>query len=131
MTDRNAQVDQFMCELEHPLKPEIERVRSIILESGNHITEHIKWNAPSFCYRGEDRVTFRLHPKGRLQLIFHRGARVKDGGGFNFDDPTGLLTWLAKDRAVVSFGDMTEIELNSETLGSLVRRWMQCTAPDA
>jgi hypothetical protein len=33
-----------------------------------------KWNAPSFRHAGEDRVTFRLQPGDKLQLIFHRGA---------------------------------------------------------
>ncbi|HYH12630.1 MAG TPA: DUF1801 domain-containing protein [Thermomicrobiales bacterium] len=131
MTNRSARVDRFMSELEHPLKPEIERIRSIILASGDHITEHIKWNAPSFCYRGEDRVTFRLHPKGRLQLIFHRGARVKDGDGFNFEDSSGLLTWLGTRRGVVSLRDMAEVEANSEMLKLLVQRWMRSTGPDA
>jgi hypothetical protein len=27
--------------------------------------EHVMWNAPSFWYAGEDRVTFRLYPQDR------------------------------------------------------------------
>ena len=70
------------------------------------ITEHVKWNAPSFCYAGEDRVTFRLYPEDRAQLVFHRGSRVKDDAdAFAFDDDTGLLRWVANDRAVVALRD--------------------------
>ena len=51
--------------------------------------EHVKWNAPSFCYAGVDRVTFRLQPGNRLQLVLHRGAKVRDDAAdFRFEDPT-------------------------------------------
>jgi len=46
------------------------QLRAAILASDLAISEHVKWNAPSFCYGGQDRVTFRLQPRGRLQLIF-------------------------------------------------------------
>jgi uncharacterized protein YdhG (YjbR/CyaY superfamily) len=55
------QVEEFMNNLEHPLKKEIEEVRKIIQSANNQLTEHIKWKAPSFCYHQEDRVTFNLH----------------------------------------------------------------------
>jgi hypothetical protein len=51
-------------------------------------------------------VTFRLYPAERAQLIFHRGAKVKsDAADFVFEDNTGLLRWVAADRAVVALGD--------------------------
>ncbi|WP_234978377.1 DUF1801 domain-containing protein [Bacillus tuaregi] len=58
------QVTEFMDELQHPLKEEISMVRQIILSTDQKITEHIKWNAPSFCYDGEDRITLTLMVKG-------------------------------------------------------------------
>lgn len=130
MSNRNEAVDRYMVELEHPLKPEIERVRSIILASGDDVTEHIKWNAPSFRYRGDDRVTLKLHPKGRLELIFHRGASVRKDDTFSFKASTGIVTWLAPDRGVVRFRDMEEIEAGAVQLASLVRQWMQATSRD-
>jgi hypothetical protein len=77
MTNRSQEVDRFMEGLDHPLKDGIERLRAAILDSNDRITEHIKWKAPSFRYADEDRVTFRLYPKDRAQLVFHRGAKVK------------------------------------------------------
>ena len=121
-------VDRFLAELEHPLKAEIERVRAIILAADPEITERIKWKAPSFCYRGDDRVTMRLHPSTRLQLIFHRGAKVKDSTDFTFEDETGLLKWAAKDRAVMTLSDMAAIEANEAALSDLVTRWIYATA---
>ena len=37
-----------------------------ILDSSDDITKHVKWNAPSFRYAGEDRATFRLFPEDRV-----------------------------------------------------------------
>jgi Domain of unknown function (DU1801) len=89
-----------MARLEHPLKEGVQRLRTAILASNDTITEHIKWNAPSFRHAGQDRVTFRLQPGDKLQLIFHRGAKVRtDTAAFAFNDPTGLMTWLAPDLA--------------------------------
>ncbi|WP_373872464.1 DUF1801 domain-containing protein [Planobispora siamensis] len=73
------------------------------MASNPEITERVKWNAPSFCHDGVDRVTFLLRSADRLQLVFHRGAKVRDDSAeSSFEDPTGLMKWQAPDRAVVS-----------------------------
>jgi hypothetical protein len=120
-------VDQFMAALEHPQKAEIAALRAIVLGADPAITEHIKWNAPSFCHGGDDRVTLRLHPPGKLQLILHRGAKVKDATGFEFEDATGLVKWAAPDRGVVALGDLADIQSKQEPLAELVRRWVAAT----
>jgi uncharacterized protein YdhG (YjbR/CyaY superfamily) len=71
MLNRSEAVNQFIEETQHPLKADIATVRAIILEADDQITEHIKWNAPSFCDDGEDRITFNLHAKDRIRLVFH------------------------------------------------------------
>ena len=122
MPNRSPEVDRFMKGLTHPLKEEIEQLRAAILGSNDAITEHIKWKAPSFCYAGEDRVTFRLYPAERAQLIFHRGVKVKgDAADFAFEDDTGLLRWVAADRAVVALGDA---EARQRELVEIVNRWV-------
>ena len=120
-------VELYLSGLEHPLKPGVLRLRAAILACDPAITEHVKWNAPSFRHDGEDRVTFRLQPRGRLQLIFHRGARVRDDtAGFLFDDPSGLMTWPAPDRAVVDFPDLEAVAAHEAVVVALVRRWVRC-----
>lgn len=123
----HEQVIQYLNDLEHPLKKEIEEVRKIILSAHEQITEHIKWNAPSFCFNNEDRVTFNLNGKGFFRLVFHRGAKVKDNtdNGPFFDDPTGLLDWVANDRAIVKFTDMNDVKAKEEKLVQLVARWIE------
>jgi hypothetical protein len=56
----------------------VEAVREIILSTHSGINEQIKWNAPSFGIDGDDRITFRLQPGDRVQLVFHRGAQKRD-----------------------------------------------------
>ncbi|MBL7252777.1 DUF1801 domain-containing protein [Paractinoplanes lichenicola] len=119
-------VEQYLADLEHPLKEGVLLLRAAILASDLPITEHIKWNAPSFRYEGEDRVTFRLQPRGKLQLIFHRGAKVRtDTAVFAFGDPSGLMTWPAPDRAVIDFPDLAAVTTHREQVSALVDRWVQ------
>lgn len=126
--NRSAEVDEFMKALDYPLKEGVERVRLGILNANTQITEHIKWNAPSFCMNGEDRVTFNFHPKGRAQLVFHRGAKAKDSNGFTFEDSAGLIEWRTADRGIVTLRDMRDIEAKEVGLIETVHRWMEYTS---
>lgn len=124
----NQSVSDFMAQLEHPLKPEIEEIRKIVMNSNKHLTEIIKWNAPSFCCDGEDRITMRIHPPKQIQLIFHRGAKVQQIPKEKLiDDKTGLLTWKTNDRAVATFKDMGDIKLKTAALVEIVNKWLEAT----
>jgi len=123
--ERSAEVDAYLAALDHPLKSGVMEIRIAILQSNADISEHIKWNAPSFRYGGEDRVTFRLQPGNRCQLIFHRGAKVRaDIADFVFKDDTGLLTWLTPDRGVVDFVDLQSVESRRGDVVAVVNRWV-------
>src|SRR5215211_6433031 len=102
-------VDEFLDELDHPRTDDVRRLRAAIMAGAPELTEHVKWRAPSFCIRGEDRVTFRLFPTDHLQLVFHRGAKPQDTEGFEFGDDAGLLRWVAPDRAVLTLGGPAEV----------------------
>jgi hypothetical protein len=131
MPKRTPDVATYMSELRHPLKEGIAALCEAILRSSGSITQTIKWNAPSFRHDGEDRVTFRLPPKGGLQLVFHRGAKVKDATGFAFADGSGLIAWAAPDRGVVTLTDLADIRAKTPALVALVHSWMRATAEKA
>jgi len=124
----DSAVDAFLRALDHPLKPEIEAVRRIILGVSPEIREGIKWNAPSF--RTTDYfATVNLRGKGgdeRVWLILHTGAKVKKSAtaGMNIADPAGLLEWLAKDRCLVTFVDGKDIRAKRAALKAIVREWI-------
>ncbi|KOP80082.1 hypothetical protein AN957_23400 [Cytobacillus solani] len=116
-----------MNNLVHPLKEEIEEVRKIILSTDDKITEHIKWNDPSFCYEGEDRITFNLNGKGFIRLIFHCGAKVKERKTNEplISDPSGVLEWIAADRVMMKFTDKNDIKAKEEKLKEVITMWLK------
>lgn len=118
-------VDEFFASFDHPLKSVMENIRHAILGIDG-VTEHIKWNAPSFCHGGDDRITFNLHRKGYLLLIFHRGAKPKPRKtpGRLIEDPSQKLEWLADDRASLKIASEKEFEEISPILEKLFREWL-------
>lgn len=105
----------------------IERLRAIVSAAAPHLTEEIKWNAPSYADAGQDRVTLGLERKGGYRVVLHRGAAVK-ADGFVFDDPDGLAAWPSPDRGVVRFADLDAIEARAQALGTLISRWVRACA---
>ena len=121
-------VDDFMAALDHPRKAEIELVRRIIRATNPLVSEGIKWNTPSFSapsLTGKDEwfATFHLRAKPDVQIILHRGAKVRAYEG-KIDDPGNLLKWLAPDRAMVGFDDETDIALKREPLTLILNQWI-------
>ncbi len=50
----------------HSRKDVVEYLRRLILKCSPEISEQIKWSAPSFTFKGDDRVTMRLQPKNHV-----------------------------------------------------------------
>ncbi len=122
--DDTAAVYVFMAELDHPLKREIEAVRSIIRRADASIHESIKWNAPSFATT-EYFATFKLRPGTTVEVVLHTGAKVKaNPTAFVIDDPAGLVRWVTADRGVMRFATMQEVETHRDALTSIVRQWI-------
>ncbi|MEC0175311.1 DUF1801 domain-containing protein [Paenibacillus favisporus] len=120
-------VEDFLNQLDHPLKPEMEEVRKIILNTDKGLSEHIKWNAPSFLFQNDDRVTFNLHGKGLFRLVLHRGAKSKDPVDLRpfFEQAQGLLEWSAPDRATIRFTGMDDVESKRDVLQAVIRKWLE------
>jgi hypothetical protein len=120
-------VDTYLDALEHKLKAEIVALRELIHDAVPDLSERIKWNAPSFGPGADDRITMRLHPGDRLQLILHRGAKAAADDFFRFEDPAKLISWAAPDRGVISFRDGADLAGKSEALREILKRWVACT----
>ena len=99
---RTDKVDEFLRELSHPLKVEVEAVRSIIKGVSKDINEEVKWKAPSFNYKGEYLVTFNLRDTKRIHLVFHNPMipRIK----------SQMLEGDYVDRRMTYFSDMQDIK---------------------
>jgi uncharacterized protein YdhG (YjbR/CyaY superfamily) len=107
------QVDEFMKTLDHPFKTEVEMVREIIKHVNQDITEQIKWNAPSFSYKGESLVTFNLWEKKRIHLVFHNPmvSRVK----------SKLLKGDYEHRRMAYLADQNDIQAKRPALEKALR----------
>jgi hypothetical protein len=125
----DAEVADFLRALDHPLKPEIELVRKLILDVSPEIREGIKWNAPSFR-TSDSFATFNLRARDgeqRVWIILHLGSKPHSGTAKGkIKDPTGLLEWLADDRCVVKFKDAQDIKAKRAALQKIVREWIAC-----
>jgi len=123
------QVESFMSCLDHPLKEIVTSVRALILSSSDKITEHIKWNAPSFCVDEVDKITFNLYKREYIMLVFHKGAKAKSSAGKEplFKDDSGLLEWVANDRAVLKLVSIQDVNSKMDQLKKLTNRWILVT----
>ena len=124
----SKEVAKFLDDLKHPLRKEIEQLRSIILGADTGLTENIKWNGPNYSFNGEDRITMRIHPPKQVQIIFHRGAKkVAQPAQRLIDHDSRLLLWKENDRAIVTFTNKNEIEADAAELKEIVRKWIAAT----
>lgn len=97
-----SKADLFMGRIQHPFKAEIEELRNIIKRINGDILEEIKWNAPSYRYRGNYLVTFNLRETKRIHLVFHNPLIP----GIKSE----LLEGDYVDRRMTYFSDMRDIK---------------------
>jgi len=109
-----SSVDAFLQKLHHPLKAEIESLRKIIRSASSEITEQIKWNAPSYSYRGEYLVTFNLREMKRIHLVFHNPMIAQ------INSP--LLEGDYADRRMAYFSDMKDIKSKKADLVQVLKQ---------
>ncbi|WP_417464116.1 DUF1801 domain-containing protein [Kordiimonas sp.] len=122
--NRNPDVDTFLDRRAHPERETIDLIRHLVLSISDEITEQIKWNGPSFCIDGDDRLTMRLAPKGDIQMIFHCGAKGAADKVVDFEDTTGRMTWPAPNRGVLTLGSRDDILAEVGALTDLFSRWI-------
>jgi hypothetical protein len=119
-------VEAFIASLHHPFEQEILAIRKTILTADPSIEEGIKWKAPSFRTK-EYFATMHLRVKDGVGVILHLGAkkRTLPRGSLVIADPESLLEWLAKDRAVATFGDLRDISARQSAFADIVRQWIR------
>ncbi|MFZ5618491.1 MAG: DUF1801 domain-containing protein [Pseudomonadota bacterium] len=121
---KEADVGAFFASLKHPLKKEIAEVRAIILGADKSISEGVKWNSLSFK-TSDYFATIHLRSTNAVQLVFHRGAKSKDGGKeMAVPDPKGLMKWLSSDRCLVMLGKGRDIAANRKSFETIVKAWV-------
>jgi hypothetical protein len=114
----------FLAALDHPLKADIEAVRKLILGADPAIADGVKWNSLSFRHT-DWFATVNLRSRDVIQLVMHTGAKAKDNPELKIPDESGLLVWLAKDRALATLGAGKSLKANAKAFEAIVKAWMR------
>lgn len=125
----NKEVSEFLDNLNHPFRKEIEALREIILDSHPDIGENIKWNGPNYTVNGHDRITIKVNPTKSFHLILHTGAKVQQQPAKKIlENDYGILIWRSNDRAIADFkkaGDFTKVSVQ---ISEIVKNWLEKTS---
>lgn len=124
---KGATVEDWLAAQTPEVRGAVERLRGLVLGAGEGVTEHIKWNGPSFCIDGDDRITIGVAPKGGVRAVLHRGVKAKDAADLRALDDSGWVQWAAPDRGVVAFADEAAVVARAEAFADLCRRWLEAT----
>jgi hypothetical protein len=126
----SKEVNDFLDELNHPFRKEIEFLRNVVLSADNNLTENIKWNGPNYCFNNDDRITMRIQPttSKQIQLIFHRGAKKQEQPTDKMiTSKSKILVWKENDRAIASFKNMQDIDNAKTELTEIIKQWISAT----
>lgn len=115
-----SDVDAWMAKYDNPQKPLVEAVRKVILDADPRIDETIKWQAPTFIYKG-NLASFYPRAKVHVSLMFHTGERIV--GDFPSLEGSGDTGRVLKIR------DAADLRSKSAELKRIVRAW--CDQRDA
>ncbi len=120
-------VTEHIQTLAKPFSEIIESIRQIILSTDKEIGEQIKWNSPSFYYKGEMKpfnaneykrdivvINFR---KDKILLVFPTGAII--------NDQSGLLEGDYKDgRRMISITNLKDVKEKEKGLKNVLKKWL-------
>ena len=117
---RDPIVDAWFDARDHPQESTMQAVRRAILEADPRVTETIKWQSPTFVYKGNI-ASINPQAKAHVSLMFHRGADIPG------DHP--LLEGGGDVARYVRFDSPADVEGRRDELSAVIRAW--CDARDA
>lgn len=115
MAKHDPDVDAWFARYDNPQRELVLAVREAILDADDRVTEVIKWQAPTFAYKGNI-ASFYPKTKTHASLMFHRGAALPD--------PDGLLEGEGDVSRVARFLDADDLAAKREALQRLIRAWI-------
>src|SRR5687768_5798080 len=98
------------------MKEVVQRIREIVLGADPRMEECIKWQAPTFTYRG-NLASFFPKSKQHASLMFHQGAKIPgthprlEGGG-----DTGRM---------LKIGSVKEANAAKRNIERIVKAWCE------
>lgn len=112
--NKSNPVDQWFETYDNPQKELVAAIRDVILKADARVTECIKWQAPTFVYKGNI-ASFFPKAKKHASLMFHKGALIPG------DFPA--LEGDAAEARSMKFMDAADLSAKSEQLIAVIRAW--------
>jgi hypothetical protein len=111
--NRNPEVDRWLDQADHPLDAAMRRARDIILGADGRVSESIKWQTPTFAYKGN--IASFNPSKHLLSILFHRGAEIP--GNHPRLEGDGKLV------RTMRFDSLEQLEAGGADLEAVIRAW--------
>ena len=124
---KQVSIDDLVSDLDDATRAQVQLLRDIIGSVGADLSEHVKWNAPSYVLNGEDRITMNMRNKqGLVNLVLHMGAtRPEDKKGAPvLADDEGLVEWASDIRGLIAFADADDIRAKEPALRRVLTSWL-------
>ncbi|NHF63618.1 DUF1801 domain-containing protein [Microcella pacifica] len=126
-SSNSAAMTDLVRALDDDTREQVQLLRDTIGSLDVDLTEHIKWNAPSYMLDGEDRITMNLRNKqGLVKLVLHMGAtRPEDrkGAPVLLADE-GIVEWASDIRGFVTFADLADVRAKEAGLRRVLSSWL-------
>ena len=110
----SKEVDAWLESYDNPMKPVVMAIRELILSSDSRVEETIKWQAPTFVYKG-NMASFFPKAKRHATLMFHKGA--------NIPGKHPNLVGDGKEARSFKVESLDDLEKKKKELQSIVRAW--------
>ncbi|MEZ4920599.1 MAG: DUF1801 domain-containing protein [Saprospiraceae bacterium] len=128
MSKLSSEVSNFLDKKNHPLRTEIDLLRYLILIASPDLVETVKWNGPNYSVQGLDRITMKIFPPKKIQLVFHTGAaKTAQPEHRILSTKSNLLVWKENNRAIASFSNQNEIKSLHTDILQIVADWVAAT----
>lgn len=111
---KTPDVDAWLEAYDNPMKPVVAAMRDTILAADARITETIKWQAPTFVYKG-NMASFFPKAKKHASLMFHKGAEIP--GSF------ANLGGDGRQARTFKVASLADLEAKAGELAAITRAW--------
>ena len=110
----SPEVDAWFQGRPHPQLERMQAAREVILGADPRIGESVKWQTPTFGYKG-NLVSINPQARAYLSLLFHRGATIS--GHHPILEGGGDVARYAR------FDSAADLEARRHELEAVVRAW--------
>ena len=112
--NKNPEVDAWLAAYDNPMKPVVAAMREHILKCDPRIGEAIKWQSPTFVYKGNI-ASFFPKAKKHASLMFHKGAEIP--GSFAHLEGDG------KEARSFKVASLEDLDVKASELAAICIAW--------